>query len=472
MISKKILAVIIAVIVSLVYLAASMENNTPRGDMIVSINKDPYILEYSLPPNSAPNGLVVDENGLAWVSTKNALLFSVNPSDGLVQSHKIQSSIPYENTNATMVWAMLKNNGKIWFSPYGGQAIWSFDPVQNVFDTVKPSTGTPFQMKASDGKIWFTTLRGNSVGVIDGMHNGTYHVSEFSVRNNTGPAGIFLDKNSLWIADVVSQNIAQYAINQQGNTVQNISLVRTIPQNNSSLFSSPTDLHVYKDVIWLTEHGTSFLARYDIDNGTITRYPTSQNTFHTTTLPFWIRATQEPNVLWFNEHQGNKIGRFDLSNKTLTEYSIQSLPHDGYLTYPLNISQDPRDEKILWFSEWNTDKIGMINGHVPISFTIHLDDTRIILHQDKSVVVNMDIPSNEHPETIFLNASSTITPTAELGNLDVKFSSNMVNTSHDNDIKISILDNGVLPGNYTLGLSASNGLVTNTKFIDLTISDK
>jgi hypothetical protein len=162
-----------------------------------------------------------------------------------------------------------------------------------------------------------------------------------------------------------------------------------------------------------------------------------------------------------------------MSNKTLTEYSIPSLPRDGYLTYPLNISQDPRDEKVLWFSEWNTDKVGMINGHVPIPFTINLDDARITLHKGKDVAVEMKIPSNpSHPETITLNASSTITPTAELGNLGVKFSSNMVNTSSDNDIKISILDNGVLPGNYTLGISASNGLVTSTRFIDLTVSDK
>jgi streptogramin lyase len=314
-----------------------------------------------------------------------------------------------------MVWAMLQNNGMIWFSPYGGQAIWNFDPAQNVFDTVTPKSGTPFQMKDVGGEIWFSTLRGNSVGVIEDTQNGTYRISEFNVGNNTGPAGIFLDKNSLWLADVISQNIVQYQINRQGNAVQNISLVKTIPQNNSSLFSFPTDLHVYNDVVWLTEHGTSFLTSYDINNGTIARYPTSQNTFHTTTLPFWIRGTKEPNVLWFNEHQGNKIGRFDISNKTLTEYSIPSLPRDGYLTYPLNISQDPHDEKILWFSEWNTDKVAMINGHVLIPFTLNLNDTRITLHKDRGVIVGMKISANpSNQETITLNASSTITTTSEL----------------------------------------------------------
>ncbi|MDE1842161.1 MAG: hypothetical protein KGH95_00765 [Thaumarchaeota archaeon] len=477
MVSKKVILVaasVLAVFV-IVYAVTSLENNFHMQDVFVSVNKNPYVTEYSLPENSAPNGIVVAENGMVWVASKNATLYSVNPSNGVVSSHQIWSDVmPYENAkaNATMVWTMLEYDDKIWFSPYGEGALWNFDPIKNTYYAIKPESGTPFQMKSYGGKIWYTTLRGNAIGVLGKTENGAYKISEFHTGNNTGPAGLFLYGNSLWIANVNSQNIVQYAIDKKGNTVQNISISSRIPKDNSSLFSSPTDIHANNNTVWLTEHGTSFLTRYDLHNGIVTRYPTSQNTFHTTTLPFWIRSTNESNILWFNEHEGNKIGRFDVSNKTLTEYSIPSLPRDGYLTYPLNIAQDTHDEKILWFSEWNTDKIGMINGHVKCPFEINLNATHVVVGKNKNVSIEMTIPANKNPETLVLNASSTITPTAELGNLTVKFLPNLINTSHDNKINILVTNDGVVPGTYTLGLSASDGLVTSTKFVSLSVYDK
>ena len=325
----------------------------------------------------------------------------------------------------------------------------------------------------NDGKIWFTTLRGDTVGVIEKSQNMGYKISDFDVGSHTNPAGVFLQNDSVWIAGVGSQNILQYKINQENNSVKDISMIQSIPKDNITLFSSPTDLLVNNNILWLTEHGTSFLTSYDLGNGTVTRYSTSQNNFHTTTLPFWIRGAEDPKVLWFNEHQGNKIGRFDLSNKTLTEYSIPSLPKDGYLTYPLNISQDPHDEKVLWFSEWNTDKVGMINGHITIPFEINLNVTRITLDHGKTGVVDLEIKGDMHfSGPLYLNASSSITSTAELGNLTVKFSSNVVDVSHDNTVKLFINGDGVSPGNYTVGISASDGFVTTTKFLDLSIQNK
>ena len=237
------------------------------------------------------------------------------------------------------------------------------------------------------------------------------------------------------------------------------------------MFSSPTDLLLDKNSVWLTEHGTSFLTRYDADTGKITRYPTSQNNFHTVTLPFWIRGTENPKFLWFNEHQGIKIGCFDLENKTLVEYSIPSMPKGGYLTYPLNISQDPKDERILWFSEWNTDKVGMIDGHIRIPFKILPSMKQIILNsgaQDYSLDVEIQ-GNSDRSNPVFLNASSSITSTAELGNLTVRFLPNLVDLSHDQKVKLFIHDGGVAPGNYTLGISASDGYVTKTEFLDLFI---
>ncbi len=54
---------------------------------------------------------------------------------------------------------------------------------------------------------------------------------------------------------------------------------------------------------------------------------------------------------------------------------------------------DPHDSMILWFSGWNTDKLGRIDGHVTLPFSISADINRIVLKQDasKAVTVNLTI---------------------------------------------------------------------------------
>lgn len=473
MVSKKIMiiAIIVAAILVFVYLDPSFSKIELQN--VIPEKKSPYVKEYSLPLGSAPNGLVEDKTGLVWVTAQNATLYSVDPSSGQVEKYLVKSgATPYANArvNSTMVWAIAQDDvGNIWFSPLGTKTIWRFDPSSHAFASYTSETGAPFQIKSDKkGEVWFTTLRGNTVGVIKPQNND-YAISTFDTGSNTNPAGIFLQNNSLWIANVGTQNIFKYAINHKDNLAQGITIAQKIPNDNVTLFSAPTDLLVDKNILWLTEHGTSFLTSYDLTDGKITRYPTSKNNFQTTTLPFWIRGVDNPQVLWFNEHQGNKIGCFDVSNKTLIEYNIPSLPKDGYLTYPLNISQDPRDEKILWFSEWNTDKVGVVDGNLPISFDLGLNTTHVVLNHGKTSVVDMTIIGASHySNTLSLNASSSITPTAELGNLTVQFSSNVASPSHDR-IHVFLDGSRVNPGNYTVGLSASDGFVTKTKFLDLHI---
>jgi streptogramin lyase len=473
--AKKIITIALVAMAAilLVYLGQSFRN-TDLSTSMMPAKENPYVKEYLLPSDSAPNGLVVDNTGLVWVSSKNATLYSVDPASGQIKHYEIKNpTTSHGNTgaNSTMVWAILQDgNGKIWLSALGTSSIWRFDPMIGSFESYLSATGAPFQMKeGNDGKIWFTTLRGDTVGVIEKLPRGIYKISDFDVGYHTNPAGIFLQNDSIWIAGVGSQKVLNYKINSKNDSVKDISMIQSMPKDNSTMFSAPTDLLVYNNTLWLTEHGTSFLTSYNFSNGMITRYPTSQNGFHTTTLPFWIRAAHDPKVLWFNEHQGNKIGRFDFSNHTMTEYSIPSLPKDGYLTYPLNLSQDPRDEGILWFSEWNTGKIGMINGHGIIPFETSLDATQLTLEHGKTGVVDLAIAGKSHI-ALYLNASSSIMPTAELGNLQVNFSSNVVELPGDDIVKVSVNGDRVAPGNYIVGISASDGSVTKTRFFGLSIT--
>ena len=470
--------IIIAFVVIFVYLQGGLQNNGSVVNVVKSSN--PYVTEYSLPKGSNPNALLVDKTGIVWIATSNpGILLSLDPEHDTMKNLVIEDlSHPGSKlVNSTMVWAMVQDNdGKIWFSDLGTNSIWNLEPKNGTFHQIESKTGSPFQMKSDNhGKIWFTTLRGDTIGLIEKSPKGAdYKISSFETSNYTTPAGIFLQGDSVWVAGIDSQNVLHYKINQENGVVRDISLIQKIPSDNTTLFASPTDLVVDKNSVWLTEHGTSFLTRYNLDDGSRTRYPTSQNGFHTTTLPFWIRASDNPNVFWFNEHQGNKIGRFDLYNQTLTEYTIPSLPPDGYLTYPLNISEDLHNEKILWFSEWNTDKVAMINGHVKVPFEIITKTKQITLGPNKpDGIIDLKINTNSNYSTsLQLKTSSSITPTAELGNLEARFSSSAVSPTQNNNIRLFLHDGGVSPGNYTLGISASDDFVTKTTFLNLSISNK
>ncbi|MDE1830047.1 MAG: hypothetical protein KGI25_06975, partial [Thaumarchaeota archaeon] len=177
--------------------------------------------------------------------------------------------------------------------------------------------------------------------------------------------------------------------------------------------------------------------------------------------------------LWFNEHEGNKLALLDTVNKTMIEYNIPSRPKDGFLTYPLNIATDPADNLILWFSEWNTDKLGRIDGHVAVPFSISADTAKVILNPDasKAVTVNLTV-SGQSPSSankVYLNASSSMTPVAGFDNVDVSIMPDTLDLSSSHQAQLVLRDYSATPGNYTLGVSVSNGIVTKTIFLGLVV---
>ena len=481
--------ILVGVIASVAILTFTMENvlkpNEKNSDNSIpqsnneNQNNNPYIKEYSLPAGTWPNGILVDKNGTVWIAgSKTDSLFRFDINQGKISSYPIrdENSQNYTSSGSFMVWTMLQDSdGFIWFSQLGTNSIWKFDPNTDKFTAFHLVSSAPFQMKSDkDGNIWFTTLTSNTVGIIQKTQNKTepYMISEFNIGNYTQPAGLFLENNDLWITEIATQKIVKYHIISDGGIVTNIEKTLEVPTDEKISLGSPTDLFVLNDTIWLTEHGTSFITEYKIDSKSLTRFPTSQNAYGVTTLPFWIREVNGGKEMWVNEHEGNKIAFFDTVNKTLTEYEIPSRPTDGYLVYALNIAADPFDGNKLWFSEWNTDKFGVITNTIPSQLDIHSEINKIVF-SDSSKQQTLDIEISKNGlvknNLVFLNASSSIQSNAGLGNLDVKFSNNVIDVTKMHTVQLLLQNNSVPPGNYTLGISASDGMMTKTIFLDLQI---
>lgn len=485
MLSKKIAIIIAAVLagIALSWFASQSPSVKPTTYVLSQTpSQNPYLKEYPLPVGTEPNGLIVDKQGMVWITSSTSdTLYSFNQTSGQLQNNEIKAdNVQYSNpgVNATMTWTVVQDkDGLLWFSPLGTKYIWNFDPTTDTFHSIPSVSGSAFQMKADQNNddIWFTTLSGDTLCVVQKNASAQtgYAISAFDLGNKTAPAGLFLQNDTVWVTEITTQKIVEFNIDRENGLVTGITKVKEIPVNNQTQLSSPTDLIVNNDSIWLTEHGTSFLTQYELGTDQIVRYPTSQNIYHATTLPFWIRGINSGKDLWFNEHEGNKVAYFDTVNKTMVEYEIPSRPTDGYLTYPLNLSVDPRDNKILWFSEWNTGKIAKIDGRVQIPFTISTDTGKVVLSTDasKEVAVNINIggQSPYSSNHVFLNASSSLDIAAGFGNLDASLSPATLDLSSSHRAQLLLRNYSATPGNYTLGLSVSDGMATKTIFLDLIV---
>lgn len=461
-------------------------NQIPDNDTISTFEAvhSPYITEYSLPEHTLPNGILVGRDGIVWVagSTSHTLTSFDSRSGKIKSAYEIKEDDSLDNRSSSlMVWSMIEDNeNMIWFSQMGKDPLWQFNPETEKFTSYHSISAAPFQMKVDQktGNIWFTTLTSNTLGVIQRQDQPqSYKITEFNVGTGTYPSGLHLENTDVWITQIQGQRLAKFStVTDKDGTVTDIKKVLEIPQNNETKISSPTDMLISDDSIWVTEHGTSFLTRYHTHENKLERFPTAINSQHSTTLPFWIRQSLDGNGLWFNEHTGNRIGFFDTKDVALSEYEIPTRPADGFVVYPLNIALDPNNTNKLWFSEWNTNKFGVLDTSIQIPFNIKADSNGIIINQNQTTEIVFEITKtanmHQNNSTISFVASSSMMSNSELANMTAKFFPPTLNMSEfENTAKIRLMleSNGTQKGDYMLGIGATDGSVTKSLFLNLKV---
>jgi streptogramin lyase len=503
----------------------------------------PYIKEYSMPKGTWPNGILVDTKGIVWtVGAKSHSLISFDPKQGRIVSEFPIKKNGLETTDIKspskeskiplVTWAVVedKKDSSIWFSQADSpNPLWRFDPSTKTFDVIENISGAPYQMKVDNktGDIWFTTYTDNKLGVIqnienkktakitasDATHNKGndsikhYAVKEFDLGTQAFPSGLYLEgTDSIWITQSLNDKLLHFKVIRDGDNgrVINVTKVLEVPfsADAKKLFAGPYDIVVHGTDLWVTEHDANFLTKYNTNSHVVTKFPTSNNPHQFLSLPFWLRETQDGHGLWFNEHYGNRIAFFNTVDSTLTEYEVptrnQSL---GYIGNALNIAVDPvASDNKLWFSEYNHDKIGVVDRTVPIPFNIHPSMHKKVVfnslttsRDQKQMPIDFEITKNSNiltnssiifnntssSEIVFLKASSSISPYGLLiGN--ATFSKNFVDLTKikdkthlqllltlDGELNSAI--NSDIGNSYTLGVGATDGAVTRSFFLDFSI---
>jgi len=132
----------------------------------------------------------------------------------------------------------------------------------------------------------------------------------------------------------------------------------------------------------------------------------------------------------------------------LLEYEVPTRdPLNGYIANALTLSADPNDIKKVWFTEFNHDKIGVLDRSSPIPFDINSSANKITIlsssnntaqknaspvaatlkvevttkksFNSSSFITNTN--NNNNRTLIFLNASSSMNPLGKFVNMTAKF---------------------------------------------------
>ena len=84
---------------------------------------------------------------------------------------------------------------------------------------------------------------------------------------------------------------------------------------------------------------------------------------------------------------------------TLTEYEVPTRdPLNGYLANALTLAINPKNNNKIWFTEFNHDKIGVVDHDIPIPFDIHATTAKNDNNDNASKAVVLSQQSNQTQE--------------------------------------------------------------------------
>jgi virginiamycin B lyase len=442
------------------------------------------VTTFALPaPERWPNAIAVAPDGSVWFGEEAvpalAHLFVTN---GTLVEYSFPGAYPktssegYDCADRTDIWGVAMWGGRVWATDSAQDRLVGLSPTNDTFKVVSlsASESLPYTLTPGpDNTLWFTQIASGQLGTL--FANGT--VVEHSVRiperlNNTSasfnvpgvPAQIVFANSSVGYyvdASPLISGSAVFAFNPQD--------FRPGPlgEGNQTL-SDPDSISLGDGGLWLAQHGDSSLAFYNLENGTWTIYPTSSVGYIGTTLPYFVQT--DGSLVWFNEHFGNRMAVLDLPNKTLTEYSLSDPAAanmsqlDNTLTFALGGGK-------AWFTESTSDAVGYVDASFQPSFSISANgNSTLSIHRGENSSLQVDLRGNSSsPISIQFSESqsptlrgTSITMQADEGEVPSLAGSQSLNIAVD-------VGSGAAPGRYTLLVTATDGLVSRSVYVELSV---
>jgi len=420
------------------------------------------VRKYKLPSSRAPNAITLAPDGSVWFG-EQALpgVAHLYPNGTLIEYRwPFQYNSP---VSLTFTWGIAIWKGCVWASDQAGSQLVAVDPATGSTKTIKLDTGSfPYTLTVGpDDSLWFTEVFASKIGRVDSQ----YHLHEYSLPLGT-PAQILFANSSLGYY-VDTGNVGFVEPGVYSFDPNNFSPVQIY--SNGTKLLAPTSLALAKNGLWVAQHASSNLAYYDFKTQAWSQYPTTPVSYIESTLPYFVAVNGS--LVWFNEHYANRMAVIDTAHGLLTEYSLSNPPAnkttqiDNALTFALG-----KDK--VWFTELTANYVGYIDAsyHPSFSFQSH-PDSNLQLAKGSGKSITLTLQGN-HDKSLTVISSDSETPDSRPKWISLNVSETEVRTLNgEATIILRVITNtSTIPGDYTLLISVTDGLVTQGVYLTLTVS--
>jgi streptogramin lyase len=332
------------------------------------------VTEYLLPgADRYPNAITNASDGSVWFAEDELPgVGHLFPNNGTVVEYawpNYPSPKPPDCLFSVTVSGIALWQGRVWGADEYGNAIVGVSPTGG--STVSLNTSAkadyPYWLALGpDGNLWFTS--DNTPAELGRIFpNMTMQVINLEGAGQDEP--LTLDFVNSTLAYISTVNTSDYAGTPDcicSGHIYSFDPAAVSANMNPSVvgpelnLTLPTGATYLGGGVWVPQHDSSNLMRYDIATGTWTAYPTSTVPYTLVTLPLQTDASD--GQVWFNEHYANKIGAIDPSANTLTEYSESNPPASNYSQIQNDVSIDAVAGG-AWFTSLTGNYVGFANGN-------------------------------------------------------------------------------------------------------------
>jgi len=421
------------------------------------------VTKFRLPDEEFPNGIAVASDGSVWFGEQNV--------PGIAHLFENGTMVEYAwpinySPSTTSIWGVAEWNGRIWASDALGAQIISLDPTTASVYAIKLSNPSAFPYTLTvgmDNALWFTELYGSNLGRIDSKCT----LKEYPIPTNLGGTptqiefvnstfGYYVDAGNATsgLGQVLSFTTKQFAPEPFDGSFR--------PQAASSLALVPSGL-------WVAQHASSNLAYYNFENHVWSQYPTTPVGYIPSTLPYFVASNGS--LIWFNEHYANRIGVINTQHGLLAEYSVSNPPAnktteiDNALTFAVGKDQ-------VWFTELTADYVGYVDASYSPSFSFQPTTNatlRLPLGGETNVKLILEGTSDK-PLKILSSDSETLTARPQQIVLNLS-EAKIGSLNGQATVTLSLATRAsTVPGDYTLLISVTDGLVTQGIYLKLHVS--
>ena len=433
------------------------------------------VTEYRLPngPKWA-NGVAAAPDGSVW--------FGEQATPGLAHFDPASRTLTeytwpcYQTTKTggpvASIWGVTIWNGRVWAADGDSNRLVGLDPGDGSTVYVNTSSAKfPYLLaQAPEGSLWFSAL---SSPARLGKLGPDQSLTVYSISGLGSKEPIQIQFANSTVAYLVALNPSNatdsglYWFNPVGI---NSTITATRIGGGFSLFY-PQALSVSGSSVWVAQHLPSNVLRFDAPSGNWTVYPTSTVSYERYTLPYFIQS--QGTRVWFNEHYGNKIAMVDPAQGTLTEYSEANPPisNSSEIQNDLTFAATPTG---AWFTSTTADYVGFVNASGPSFSVAAHGSNRMSLALGGTLNASLTVSGSWRtplsirfsdseelssvPKLISITTSNSSVPARECGGCSAV---GIV-------LKITA-PSSLLPGQYTVAVTVSDGLVDQTAYIFLTV---